>query len=213
MVSLSLGWAAPLWAWTGAEQLLSYPWQVILLAAPFLVALAGSLPALHREFATPVMWATLVTLVILGSYGDLTTQFTQVRPPAAPVAIFGEQQNLVILSAKVTEHDGPSQAELQVVWQVLRPLDFDYNIFFHALTGSDDNPAIEDQTDLPPLENGPPATQWRPGEIFSATYQLNVPPQPTGANLRYIFGFYDWRDGQRLPVDGGIADKLVLYGK
>ena len=31
--------------------------------------------------------------------------------------------------------------------------------------------------------------------------------------LRYYFGYYDWRDGVRLPVDGGIDDKLVFYGQ
>ena len=35
--------------------------------------------------------------------------------------------------------------------------------------------------------------------------------RPTGAPLRYYFGFYNWRSGQRLPVDGGIDDKLVLH--
>lgn len=31
--------------------------------------------------------------------------------------------------------------------------------------------------------------------------------------LRYDFGYYDWRDGTRLPIDGGIDDKLMFYGR
>ena len=36
---------------------------------------------------------------------------------------------------------------------------------------------------------------------------------PAGAPLLYYFGYYDWRDGRRLPVDGGLDDKLVVDGE
>jgi hypothetical protein len=60
--------------------------------------------------------------------------------------------------------------------------------------------------------DGLPATQWQPGAILGARYTLALPPEAQGANLRYYFGFYDWRDGTRLPVNGGLDDKLVFDG-
>ena len=36
---------------------------------------------------------------------------------------------------------------------------------------------------------------------------------PADTPLRYYFGYYDWRDGKRLPVNGGMDDKLVLHGQ
>jgi hypothetical protein len=212
IVSLSLWPSAPLWQWSGAERLLTYPWQMILLAAPCLALLAGSLPVLNPSFATPPLWAALVALVVLGSFSDVQAKFTQIEPPSAPVAVIGPQHNLVILRADLSEQDEPRQAALTVTWQVLQPLDFDYNIFLQAQTGSEATPQIVAQLDTQPLADGPPATIWQPGEIFSTTYQLDLNSQPTEEKLRYIFGYYDWRTGQRLPVDGGIADKMVLYG-
>jgi hypothetical protein len=212
IVGLSLGWAAPLWRWSGAETLLTYPWQATLLAAPLLAALAGSLPMLNREFAAPPLWTALVIVVLLGSYPALTADFTQIDAPAAPLAVVGDQQNLVILSAKLTEHAAPHSAELQAVWQVLHPLAADYNIFLQAQTGDEKNPQVVAQVDTQPLAEGPAATSWRAGQIFTATYHLDLSEQPNATPLRYIFGFYDWRNGQRLPINGGMDDKLILYG-
>lgn len=207
---LSLSISAPFWQWTRAEQLLTYPWQVTLLAMPFLALTAGALPTLNREFATPFLWATLITLVILGSYSYLTTDFTLFPAPERPVATIGPQQNLVILSSDLVKQGNPPAAELSIAWQLLRPLPFDYNIFFQAQSGDPASPLVVAQLDGPPLPDGPTVTTWRPGEILTATYQLDL-SEVDETELRYVFGFYDWRDGSRLPVDGGVDDKLVFY--
>ena len=69
------------------------------------------------------------------------------------------------------------------------------------------------QLDAQPLAGARPATSWRPGEILAETYTLDLSNAPADTPLRYYFGYYDWRDGQRLPVDGGLDDKLVLDGE
>ncbi len=68
------------------------------------------------------------------------------------------------------------------------------------------------QLDAQPLVDRP-ATGWQPGEVLTATYTLDLAAAPPDAALTYYFGYYDWRDGRRLPVDGGRDDKLVLHGK
>jgi hypothetical protein len=215
---LTLGLSAPFWNVTGAGRLLTYPWQLAVVAAPFLAALAGALPALVPALERPALWAALVALAVLGSYAFLQPAYTQVAPPDRPLALFGDNQ-LALLSAELTEAPDGTQAELVATWQVLHPLDFDANVFFQALTSADsgdsaDTPQVVAQLDAQPVD-GLPATQWQPGAIVTARYTLALPPEAQaaqGADVRYYFGFYDWRDGARLPVDGGPDDKLVFDG-
>lgn len=213
LIALTLSGSAIFWQWTGAERVLTYPWQTLLLAAPLLAALAGSLPALNAGFGTPTVWGTLVILTILSSYSFLTADFTQLEPPDRPVAVFGPQHNLVILDAELTEREHPSQAELRLTWQLLQPLDTDYNIFFQAQTGDMVAPQVVAQLDTQPLGENRPVTTWQLGEILTTTYRLDLAELPAAADLRYVFGYYDWRDGQRLPLTNGIDDKLVFYGQ
>ena len=59
------------------------------------------------------------------------------------------------------------------------------------------------------------------GTIYTDTYQLDladVADDTTGDTtgddeLIYYFGYYNWDNGVRLPVNGGIDDKLIFYGE
>jgi len=205
-VLLALAVSAPLWQLTRADQLLRYPWQVLLVIAPLLVAPLGMLPLALDELETPVYWAVLMALVVVASLPHLTPAYTQVNPPLRPVAVIGDNQ-VVVLDAQVTEAEGA--AVLSVTWQALHPLDFDYNVFFQALAGD----AVVAQLDAQPLGETRPATSWQPGEVLTTRYTLDLAAAAPGEKLTYYFGYYDWRDGRRLPVDGGRDDKLVLHGK
>jgi hypothetical protein len=210
---LTLSGSALFWQWTGAERVLTYPWQTLLLAAPLMAALAGGPPALNPGFSAPPIWAALVTLTIVSSYPLLTADFTQVMPPVRPVAIFGPHHNLVILDAELTEQADPPQAELRLTWQVLQPLAIDYNIFFQAQTGDPATPQVVAQLDTQPLDESRLATTWRPGEILTATYRLDLAGIETPAGRRFVFGYYDWHDSQRLRLTNEFDDKMVFYGQ
>jgi hypothetical protein len=69
------------------------------------------------------------------------------------------------------------------------------------------------QLDAQPLGETRPATSWQPGEVLTTRYTLDLTAAAPGEKLTYYFGYYDWRDGRRLPIDGGRDDKLVLHGK
>lgn len=213
LIGLSMHISEPLWRWSNAELLLTYPWQILILAGPLLAVTAGSLPALYAGFSSTPYWATLLTLVILSSYPYLDTKYTQVKPPEQPVAVIGAQDNFVVLAAALVEKAQPRQTTLQITWQALHPVEFDDNIFFQALTGSETSPTIVAQLDRQPLDGKRPATTWEPGEIFTDTYRIDLPSNAPQQGLRYYFGYYDWRNGARLPVDGGIDDKLVFHGQ
>jgi hypothetical protein len=214
VILLSLGISAPLWSITGADRLFTYPGQILLPVLPFLAATAGSLPLLAPSLGERSYWATLLAVVILASFPYLLPTYTRYQPPSLPVAVYGERADLVLLEATVVENsstDGQGNAELSVIWQPQHPLPIDYNLFFQALRAAGDGYEVIAQLDQQPLTERP-ATDWLPGEIFTATYGLDLPVDPNAVNLRYYFGYYDWRDGTRLPLMGG-DDKVILYGE
>jgi len=200
------------WQITHADRLLTYPWQVLLLAAPLLAVAAGALPVLLPDLRAPAYWSALVAVTLLSSYAYLTADFTQVQPPTRPVAMLGNNQ-LAVLETTLVEGSAPRTANLKVIWQPLQSLGADYNVFFQAITGEGTDEQVVAKLDVQPLGAARPPTSWRPGEILTATYTLDLAPAPVGAPLRYHFGYYDWRDGTRLPVNGGLDDKLVLHGQ
>ena len=209
---LSLTISAPLWSLSQADRLLTWPWQVLLIAAPLLAVLAGALPVTLPDLEAPVYWAVLVTITLVAGSTTLAPAYTQVQPPVRPAAVFGDNR-FVVLSAQLREEEGPRRASLAVTWQALHPMPFDDNVFFQALAGSGDDAAVVAQIDVQPLGGARPATSWQPGEILRDTYELDLSNAPAGEPLTYYFGYYDWRDGTRLPVDGGRDDKLVLHGE
>jgi hypothetical protein len=212
---LSLAWSAPLWSLSGGERLLTYPWQALLITAPFAAALAGSLPALSPDLSRTPLWASLLGIALLGAMPHLLPDFTGYRPPAQPVAVYGEPVKILLLEAEVTTGvtaEGDHQAALTVAWQPLQGLDFDYNIFFQALQPNGEGGYdVIAQLDQQPLFEQP-ATTWGPGQLFTATYTLALPADPNQDVTRYYFGYYNWQDGSRLPRQGGMDDKVILYG-
>lgn len=215
LLALSLDLSALIWRWSGAHRLLTYPWQIALLALPLLALLAGSVPALSPPLRQAPFWTVLVGLTLLGSLPYLTADFTQVTPPPRPLAVMGAHNDLAILEATVRENPGLGSATLHITWQVLRPLPFDYNIFFQAVVQTDSGDIVLAQRDIQPLRGKQPATTWRRGEIYSDRYAVRVGRDALLGEERitYYFGFYNWNDGTRLPVDGGIDDKLILHAE
>ena len=212
--------------------MLTYPWQLLLLALPLLAVTAGGIVALHPVLRQTPYWLTVLLLTLFSSGPYLNANYTQFTPPAAPLAFFGTHNEIVILRLALTENRQPRSAEIAVTWQTLQPLEADYNIFFQALhaevgaaAGSAASPppanaqtvAVVGQLDQQPFGGVRPATTWQIGTIYTDTYQLDlagVASDTTGDDqLIYYFGYYNWDNGVRLPVNGGIDDKLIFYGE
>lgn len=210
-VFLATTGSAVLWQWSGASRLLTYPWQMILLALPLMAATAATLPAIQRVLQETPYWTMLVLLTVFSSYPYLTTDFTRYQPPSVPVAVLGDHE-LVLLSATLTENRQQQKVTLAVTWQPNQVLTTDYNVFFQALHGEEQALTVAAQLDAQPLGTERPPTTWRPGEILTNTYQLDLTGIAPTVSLQYHFGYYNWRNGARLMVDGGIDDKLVFYG-
>ncbi len=215
IVALSTTLAAFLWRWLPfLTHTLTYPWQLLLLAGPWLAWLAGLggralldlWPEEGRQRWTVPLVAGLLTLTLLGAYGVLNPVTTSVPVSDAPVAIFGDDQ-IALLSAEPVGSPTPGgQIKLLTRWQALRPLDQDYTVFFHAV-GPDGN--RWGQQDTMPQNGNLPTSSWQPGQVIEDEYQLTLAADaPVSSDYRYLLGLYQWQTGARLT--SGTDDKIVL---
>ena len=215
LAALSMTLAA--FFWQGLPFLartLTYPWQLLLLAGPWLAWLAGLggrvlldlWPEEARRRWTVPLFAGLLTMTLLGAYGVLNPTSTSVPVPDAPVAIFGDNQ-IALLSAEPVGSPMPGgQIKLLTRWQALRPLDQDYTVFFHAM-GPDGK--RWGQQDTMPQNGKLPTSSWQPGQIIEDQYQLTLAADaPVSSDYRYLLGLYQWQTGARLT--SGTDDKVVL---
>jgi len=214
LVLLSIALAAPLWRLVSfPARTLTYPWQLLLLAGPWLAWLAGlggrtlldRLPAEDRESAAMPLFAALLALTLLGSTSYLNPTPINAPVPDAPLAIFGENE-LALLDAETIGTLRPgAEAGISVRWQALRPLDRDYTVFFHVI-GPDGQ--VIGQHDTMPRDNTLPTSQWRPGQVVDDRYRAALKPDaPPDADIRYNLGLYQWQTGQRLRT--ATDDKVV----
>jgi hypothetical protein len=213
LVFLSSSLAAPLWGiFSAPSRTLTYPWQLLLLAGPWLALLAGMGALALAQLLGPTgvfdvpLHASLLALVLVGSYGFLIPQTTRVVPPGRPLAIFGDDE-VALLRADVQGTHGPGNAlTLSTEWQALRPLTEDYTVFFHALSSDG---AMRGQHDSMPQAGAAPTSGWLPGVIVTDTMRLVLNSEaPAGPGYSYPIGLYLWQTGERLR--NGDADRFVL---
>ncbi len=94
-----------------------------------------------------------------------------------------------------------------IAWQALQPIDFDYNLFVHAVDEAGNKLAQWDGQ--PQRGQDPyPMTQWLVGEIVPGTIRLELTPEQAAAVRQVVIGLYNWQDGSRLSV--GKDDKVVI---
>ncbi len=216
--------AAPFWRLLPfLQNTLTYPWQLLLLAGPWLAWLAGlgsrallaRLPSSRHETATPLVAACLLALIVLGAYGYVRPTRTDTPAPDMPLAIFGADE-IALLDARPTimQPAGADAALLQagttisvtVQWQALRPLTRDYTVFLHL---TDPNGRLQGQQDTMPLDNQLPTSRWRPGQIVADQYHATLKPgAPASADYRAYLGLYLWQTGERLRT--ATDDKVAV---
>jgi hypothetical protein len=229
MVTLSTTLSAGFWGLLpGLARTLSYPWQLLLLAAPWLAWLTGAgarvlaglfsrepdtASSSNRELKALVLFAALIALVLLASYAYLTPRVVPNPVGGTPVAIFGDDE-VALLDAAVSGAPGPGgRAVVTASWQALRPLDSDYTIFLHAVTPDGTRRA---QVDTMPQNGKLPTTQWRPGQVITDSYALTFKSDaPAEEDYSYLLGLYLWQTGQRLRASTlddprQVDDKVVL---
>jgi hypothetical protein len=219
--------AAPFWRLLPfLGRTLAYPWQLLLLAGPWLAWLAGLggrmlldlLPVSSGESpeklasATP-LFAALLGVALLGSYAMLNPTTVDVQPPEQPLAVFGDHEIALVQAQPFGLIDSTGTITATVTWQALRPLDHDYTVFFQAI-GPDGK--LWGQQDTMPQGDKLPTSQWRPGQVVEDNYQITLKSgAPHTGKYQALLGFYLLQTGERLHTAagnnaGGIDDKVVL---
>lgn len=219
LVLLTTTLAGLLWRIEPLAATLTYPWQLFALVGPLLALLGGALLVVERRLAVLPVWAAAVALVVLSSYPYLAPRFTQMTPePAAPVILGANQMTLVSATVdemgmvdvrESSEQHAPAVSQtltVNLAWQALQPIDFDYNVFIHAEDADGNRVA---QWDGQPTWGGEPypMAAWRVGEIIVDDYVLELNPAAPPVQRVYI-GLYNWQTGERLPVNDD--DKVTL---
>jgi hypothetical protein len=207
LVLLTLPPLAFAWRFTGFHVLLTYPWQVLVLASPALAFLAGSTIRLDERLAVLPAWGGLVALTILASYPYLSPRFTQVDPGPEPVALFqpigATRPQIMLLDYTVRASGEPaaitSTLALTLTWQAVEPVSDDYTVFVHLLAGGDAKAA---QVDTRPCGGECPTNAWQPGEIIVDRYQLAMGPDAPPGPYRLAVGLYLLATGERAVVVG-----------
>lgn len=208
---LTLPPAAPLWRLSGAQGLLTYPWQILALTGLPLAFLAGSVVRLEPRLSELPALAGLTALVVLASYSTLAPRFTRIDPGLAPVAILQPAESTVpqILLLE-TAIDSPSEITptltLTLTWQAVEPVIGNYSVFVHLLAPDGSKVA---QRDSRPCGGACPTNTWSPGQIVLDRYELTVPQGAPAGPFRLALGLYLLEGGQRAEVLGR-DDRTVI---
>lgn len=239
LMALSTVLAAPLWRLLPfLGRTLTYPWQLLLLAGPWLAWLGGAgsrvvldlWPAEQRERSAAVLCAALIALVVLGVHGAPAPLGPALSPDAeaarAAAADAGQPLNPVTA-------DAPPDAPLAIFGRDEIALvsatpegapgpggRVTLRVRWEAL-----RPLTQDYTvfvhaigpdgvrygqlDTMPQGNSSPTSGWRPGQVVGDVYDLVLASDaPIGGDYRYLLGFYLLQTGERLTA--GADDKVTL---
>ena len=217
LVLLCLPILAWFWQFTGLDDLLTYPWQLLGLSGLPLAFLAGSVIRLDWRLSELPAWAGVIALVVLASYPYLEPRYTQVDPGPEPVAMFQPVEagtpQILLLDAKVGRPAelGDTQAlTATLTWQAVEPVAQDYTAFVHVLAA--DGAKIA-QRDTWPCDGECPTGSWQPGEVIVDHYQLNWGQDaeaPSAQPTRLALGLYLVESGDRAFVVGR-EDRTVFF--
>ncbi len=121
---------------------------------------------------------------------------------------FGENIRLVGHDAKESVTAGKT-LPVTLEWETIAPTELDINFFVHLVAA--DGRTIG-QYDGASLKGSYLSSHWKPGERILETVNIPVAKDAPAGEAILRVGWYDWRDGQRLPVEGS-ADASIEVGR
>jgi hypothetical protein len=186
------------------------PWQLLALAGLPLAFLAGSVVRLDRRLAERPVWAGLVALAVLASYGYLAPRFTRVDPGARPVAEFLPAAAAAPVQLLEAEMGPPAEITstltLTLTWQALAPVAEDYTVFVHLLAKD----TKVGQADTRPCGGECSTQEWRTGELVVDRHEIVLQPGSPPGPYRVALGLYLLATGERVPVVGRDDGTVTL---
>jgi 4-amino-4-deoxy-L-arabinose transferase-like glycosyltransferase len=166
------------------------------------VAFAARWPQAEREDTHGRLGGPLAeasNLIAFTFYGaDIAEIVASV--PATDVIQFGRHISLRGLEIGPEPVVPGGSLNLILRWDALARTELDEN-FFLRLTSAQDGRVIA-QFDGPPLGGSYPTNVWQPGERILMPLTLELAADAPAGPAILSHGWYDWRDGQRLAVEG-----------
>jgi 4-amino-4-deoxy-L-arabinose transferase-like glycosyltransferase len=95
-------------------------------------------------------------------------------------------------------------------WLALAPTEVDLNQFIHVVSRAEDRTI--GQFDGPLLDGSYTTDQWQPGEHIVQSIPIQIAEDAPEGSTFLRLGWYDWRNGQRLPL-GEDADSAAEVGE
>lgn len=144
--------------------------------------------------------ADATNLISFTLYGNqieaILAQLTELDPPIQ----FGPNLRLERLRTSSEPLQPGQSLDLALAWYALAPTALDHNFFLRLVSQADGSTLA--QFDGPPLGGSYPTSVWNTGERILMPLQLEVAADAPAGPASLVHGWYDWRDGQRLPIAG-----------
>lgn len=174
-----------------------------------------SLAAVRAQMANPAVdpaadtaGSTAVYVFDLpsGAFFALSEAWRPAAPPAAPLAMFGEQMALVDTAVDMAG----DQVSVVLQWQVQQPVTGPVTTFVHVY--DDASGALVAQHDGPPAAGFAPPLLWQPGDRLHDTHAIPLAaPLPPGS-YTIAAGLYDPLTGERwTAVQDGVPLPDALF--
>jgi hypothetical protein len=158
---------------------------------------------LHWDRMTRTGWFQddYTAVLTFSSPNDTTSSLTvwhyaHTDKPQPVEATFGDQIRLVSFAAP--DSAVPGQAlDVRLYWKALQPLEEDYIVFVHLLTGSGELVASHDG---PPRNRESPTSTWLPRDVVPDAHSVDLGEDIPSGTYQLWVGIYTWPDIERLPV-------------
>lgn len=135
------------------------------------------------------------------------------RPPVmgtlATPPTFSDALRLQGVTIAPTAIQPGQSVDVTLDWLALQPTATDVNFFVHLVAADG---RLVGQFDGPPLGGSYPTTGWQPGERVIQRVSVPVAKDAPPGDVAVRVGWYDWRDGQRLPAPAA-PDNAPAVGK
>ncbi|MEM7030020.1 MAG: phospholipid carrier-dependent glycosyltransferase [Chloroflexota bacterium] len=176
------------------------------LATVIAVGFSSLLPEKWRSVPLIVLAVSLFGLAVWTPGGLLKPTYSYVGNttdvleslPFQRSDVFAGAIGLAGYTPWLEAEEGP--LTIQLYWHTKATPLTDYTVFAH-LVGGEGN--MIGQHDRRPLDGGFPTHLWRAGDVMHTTHTIPFDPVCRNQGCYLVVGFYDWKNGERLPVTAG----------
>ena len=181
---------------------------LLAVAGGIMLLLAWGVRELLPHRCTPLIWhVALGSLALYALVGVLVPGYhlpsgQASSPSAEPMGFLEDKFALVKYEYDKTTLAPGEQLEVEICWQLLRPVSENYSIFVQLLGREGEREWPVAQVDTYPGLGYYPTCRWKEGEVVRDRYILRLPEDlpPLEGDLQLIAGMYGFETMERLEA-------------